>query len=261
MSDVYKTIVVEKKGSITYLTLNRPSVMNAIDQEMIDELRQALSCINQDEETRVLIITGAGKAFQAGADIANLNTMSPLELLRWNEGLVRVNSALEKLRQPVIAAINGAAMGGGLELALACTLRVASENAKLALPEVKLGIIPGTGGTQRLPRLIGKGRAAMMILTGKIIGAEEALEIGLIDQMAPDGEVLQVAEELSSKIIKNAPIAVEMAKDSIEVGLDLPLEQAVQYSQKNCVTCFSTEDKKEGMAAFIEKRKPSFKGK
>ncbi len=257
----YQTILVEKKNNIGYITLNRPKVMNAFNEEMIAELRQALALINIDEEIRVLIITGAGKAFQAGADIADLAAMTPIKLLRWNEGLVRVNAALEKLRQPVIAAVNGVALGGGLEFALACTLRVASIRAKFGLPEVTLGIIPGTGGTQRLPRLIGKGRAARMVLTGEIIRAEEAEKIGLIDQVTPEGQALQEAEKLSERILVQAPIAVEMAKDAIEIGMDLPLEQAIQYSQKNCVTCFSTEDMKEGTSAFLEKRKPDFKGK
>jgi enoyl-CoA hydratase len=257
----YKTILVEKKEGIAYLTLNRPEVRNAFNQEMIDEIRDALRLIDKDEEAGVLIITGAGKAFQAGADIAELSVMKPMELLRWNEGIVRINAALERLRQPVIAAINGAAMGGGLELAISCTLRVMSESAKLALPEVKLGIIPGTGGTQRLPRLIGKGRAAELLLTGGVLDAAEAYRIGLVNRVVPDGEAMKAAEELAKKIMANAPIAVELTKDALEVGKDLPLEQAVQYSQKNCVTCFSTEDMKEGMAAFLEKRKPDFKGK
>jgi len=257
----YQTILVEKKEGIGYLTLNRPDVRNAFNQEMIDEIRDALRLIDKDEEIRVLIITGAGKAFQAGADIAELSVMKPMELLRWNEGIVRINAALEKLRQPVIAAINGAAMGGGMELALSCTLRVMAESAKMALPEVKLGIIPGTGGTQRLPRLIGKGRAAELILTGKILDAAEADRIGLVNKVVPDGETVKAAEELAKAIMANAPIAVELAKDAFEVGKDLPLEQAVQYSQKNCVTCFSTEDMKEGMAAFLEKRRPEFKGR
>ena len=175
MHDQYETIKWEKNQGIGYVTLNRPEVLNAINRRMIDELQRVLGELDKDRETRVVIITGAGKAFQAGADIAELNAMSPMELLRWNEGIVRVNAALEKLPQPVIAAINGAAMGGGLELALSCTLRVASPRAKLALPEVKLGIIPGTGGTQRLPRLIGKGRAAKMILTGEAVGGSGGL--------------------------------------------------------------------------------------
>ena len=257
----YKAIKVEVKDNICYLTLSRPEVMNAINQVMIDELLDALSSINKDEHVHVLIVTGAGKAFQAGADLAELSAMTPLEILRWNEGLVRVNAALEKQRQPVIAAINGAAMGGGLELALACTMRVAASRAKLGLPEVKLGIIPGTGGTQRLPRLIGKGRAAELILTGKIITGDEAEKIGLVNRAVPDGEVQEAAEQLARRIVECAPFAVEMAKDAMEIGLNLPIEQAVQYSQKNCVTCFSTSDMKEGISAFLEKRAPKFQGK
>ncbi|MGB6066180.1 MAG: enoyl-CoA hydratase-related protein [Desulfomonilaceae bacterium] len=257
----YVTISVEKRDGIGYLTLNRPAVMNAFNRQLIDEFLSAIGEIGRDEDVRVVILTGAGKAFQAGADIAELASMSPLALLRWNEGIVRINAGLEKLRQPVIAAINGPALGGGLELALACTLRVAATSAKLGLPEVKLGIIPGTGGTQRLPRLIGKGRAAKMILTGEVISAAEALKIGLVEQVTPDGESVQGAEELARRIMANAPIAVEMAKDSIEIGLDLPLEQAVQYSQKNCVICFSTEDMREGTSAFLEKRNPRFQGR
>ncbi len=257
----YKTINLDKGDGIGYLTLNRPEVRNAFNQEMIDELRDALRCIDGDEEIRVLIITGAGKAFQAGADIAELSVMAPMNILRWNEGIVRINAALEKLRQPVIAAINGAAMGGGMELAISCTLRVIAESAKMALPEVKLGIIPGTGGTQRLPRLIGKGRAAELLLTGAVINARDACDIGLVNKVVSDNKVVEAAEELARRIMANAPIAVEMAKDALEVGKDLPLEHAVQYSQKNCVTCFSTDDMKEGMTAFLEKRKSNFKGK
>lgn len=261
MKNSYKTISVEKKQGIGYLILNRPEVRNAFNQEMIEEIRDALARIDKDEEIRVLIITGAGKAFQAGADIAELSRMKPLDLLRWNEGIVRINAALEELRQPVIGAINGVAAGGGMELAISCTLRVIAESAKMSLPEVKLGIIPGTGGTQRLPRLIGKGRAAELMLTGEPIDAREAYRIGLVNKVVPDGEAVKGAEELGRKIMANAPIAVEMTKDALEIGKDLPLEHAVQYSQKNCATCFSTEDMEEGMGAFLEKRKAQFKGK
>ncbi len=256
----YQTIRMEKKAGIGYLTLNRPEVRNAFSREMIDELQQALAGIDKDNQIRVLIITGAGHVFQAGADISELLSMQPLDILRWNEGIVRINAALEKLRQPVIAAINGAALGGGLELAISCTLRIAAESAVMGLPEVKLGIIPGTGGTQRLPRLIGKGRAAELLLTGKIIDAREALHIGLVNQVTAAEQLMPAAEKLTAEILVNAPIAVEMAKDALEVGKDLPLEQAVQYSQKNCITCFSTADMQEGMTAFLEKRKPGFIG-
>ncbi len=257
----YQTIRLEKKQGIGYLTLNRPEVRNAISQTMIDELRDALRMIDKDEEIRVVIITGAGKAFQAGADIAELSLMKPMDILRWNEGIVRATVELESLRQPVIAAINGAAMGGGFELALSCTLRIIAESAKVGLPEVKLGIIAGAGGTQRLPRLIGKGRAAELILTGDPIGAQEAYAVGLVNKVVPDGETTRAAEEMAGRIMANAPIAIEMSKDAVEVGKDLPLEHAVRYSQKNCITCFSTEDMKEGMTAFLQKRKADFKGK
>lgn len=257
----YETIQIEKKDRLCIITLNRPRVMNAFSEVMIDELRQAQAEINKDETISVVIVTGAGKAFQAGADIEELSKMTPMMILRWNEGLLRVNAGMEKLRQPVIAAINGMAMGGGLELALACTLRVAVKSAKLALPEVKLGIIPGTGGTQRLPRLIGKGRAAKMILTGEVVGADDALAMGLVDEVVEDGQALEAAEKLAGKILRNAPVAIELAKDAMEMGLNMPLEEAVQYSQKNCVVCFSTEDMKEGTSAFLEKRKPEFQGK
>ncbi|MGD9973896.1 MAG: enoyl-CoA hydratase/isomerase family protein [Desulfatirhabdiaceae bacterium] len=257
----YQTIIFETRNGMAILTLNRPDVRNAISQQMIDELLDVLSRIDKDEHIRMVIITGAGKAFMAGADIAELKQMTPMDILRWNEGVVRINAGLEKLRQPVIAAINGAAMGGGMELAISCTFRIMAASAKMGLPEVKLGIIPGTGGTQRLPRLIGKGRAAELLLTGDIIDAAEALRIGLVNQVVADGDVMAAAENLAARIMVNAPIAVEMAKDALEIGKDLPLEQAVQYSQKNCMTCFSTRDMQEGMSAFLEKRKPSFQGK
>lgn len=257
----YSTIKRESKDGIGYLILSRPHVRNAINQEMIDEIQDALREIDKDECIMVLIITGKGKAFQAGADISELSKMKPMEILRWNEGIVRINCAIEKLRQPVIAAINGPAMGGGLEIALACTLRVMAESARVGLPEVKLGIIPGTGGTQRLPRLIGKGKAAEMLLTGEAVSSKVALEMGLVNRVVPDGEAVPAAEELARRIMANAPVAVEMTKDALEVGKDLPLEHAVQYSQKNCVTCFSTDDMREGMAAFLEKRPARFQGR
>lgn len=256
----YQTIAFKSEAGIGYLSLNRPDVRNAISQEMIRELLDILQKIDQDNQLRVLIVTGNGKAFMAGADIAELKQMKPMDILRWNEGIVRIANRIETLRQPVIAAINGAAMGGGLELAIACTFRILAQSAKIGLPEVKLGIIPGAGGTQRLPRLIGIANAAEMILIGNLINAGRALELGIVNRVVPDAEVIQAAETMARHIMTNAPIAVEMAKNAINVGRDLPLEQAVQYSQKNCVVCFSTSDMQEGMAAFLEKRKPDFKG-
>lgn len=258
--DEFRTIRVESDGGITVLKFNRPEVRNAINSDMIQELLEALGRIREDRDTIVLILTGEGKAFQAGADLEELKGKSPLELLRWNDGLVRVASALENLPQPVIAAINGPAMGGGMEVALACSLRVMGRSAKMGLPEVRLGIIPGAGGTQRLPRLIGKAKAAELILTGDPVGAEEAYRIGLVNQVVADEEVLKAAKSLARKIMKNAPIAIQMAKDAIEKGQDLPMERAVQYAQRNCALCFDTEDAKEGIAAFLEKRIARFVG-
>jgi len=257
----YETIILDRKEGIGYLTINRPKVFNAINNQMIEEMKRAIEEFHQDKLVGVVIITGTGKAFQTGADIEELSQMSPLEILQWNQGVVENFEALEKMRQPVIAAINGYALGGGLELALACTIRIAAESAKMGLPEVKIGILPGAGGTQRLPRLIGKGLAAEMILTGEMIDAKEAYRIGLVNRVVPAEQLMATAEEIGRKILRNAPIAVALAKDAIEVGKNLPLDGAIQYAQKNCITCFSTEDMKEGTAAFLQKRDPQFKGR
>lgn len=257
----YETIILDRKEGIGYLTINRPKVFNAINNQMIEEMKRAIEELHQDRLVGAVIITGTGKAFQTGADIEELSQMSPLEILQWNQGVVENFEALEKMRQPVIAAINGYALGGGLELALACTIRIAADSAKMGLPEVKIGILPGAGGTQRLPRLIGKGLAAEMILTGEMIDAQEAYRIGLVNRVVPAEQLMATAEEIGRKILRNAPVAVALAKDAIEVGKNLPLDGAIQYAQKNCITCFSTEDMKEGTAAFLEKRKPQFKGR
>lgn len=257
----YETIMLEKKEGIGYLSLNRPEVYNAINDTMIRELGGVLAEVAHDESVNILIVTGAGKAFQAGADIAQMSKYSVVEMYRWNEGILRVCAALEQLRQPSIAAINGYALGGGLELALSCTMRIAAQSARLGLPEVKLGIIPGAGGTQRLPRLIGKGLAAELILSGEMITAQRSFEMGMVNRVVPDDKIMEEAEKMARKIIRNAPMAVEMAKNAIDVGLDLPLEAANQYAQKNLITCFSTEDMREGTQAFLEKREPQFRGR
>ncbi|MFH1775180.1 MAG: enoyl-CoA hydratase-related protein [Chloroflexota bacterium] len=257
----YETVILEKRKNIAYLTLNRPEVLNAINSQLMADFREVLGEVESDADMRVLIITGAGKAFQAGADIGDLARMTPLELHQWNHRVLEGWRQLEALGKPVIAAINGFALGGGLELALACDIRVAAENAKLGLPEVSLGIIPGTGGTQRLPRLIGKGQAMEMLLTGEAIGAEEAYRIGLVNKVVAKGQAVAAAEEIALKIIKNGPLAVKMVKDAVEVGEELPLDAAIEYGHKNLLLCFSGEDAREGLKAFLEKRPPKWQGK
>lgn len=257
----YKTLKLERRDSLMILTLNRPAILNAINQVMIQELNQAFAEIGQDLNVRVLIIRGAGRIFQAGADINELNAMSPLELLRWNNGIVRALDALQFLPQPSIAAMHGYALGGGLELALACTMRIAAQHTKLGLPEVKLGVLPAAGGPQRLMRLVGKGRAAEMLLTGEPISAEEALHIGLVNKVVALDDLLPSAEKLAAAIIANGPVAVEMVKDALEIGEGLPVREAIQYAQKNQVTCFCTKDRHEGTRAFLDKRKPNFRGR
>jgi enoyl-CoA hydratase/carnithine racemase len=187
--------------------------------------------------------------------------MSDWELHKWNHDIVENWATVQKMKKPVIAAINGWAMGGGLELALSCDMRVASEKARMGLPEVSLGIVPGTGGTQRLPRLVGKGKALEMLLTGEPVDAKEAYRIGLVNKVVPEGEAVKGAEEIANKIIKNGPLAVMIAKDSVQVGEELPLDAAVEYSHKNVLLAAASEDAKEGYAAFLEKRKPVWKGK
>ncbi|MFH0914811.1 MAG: enoyl-CoA hydratase-related protein [Chloroflexota bacterium] len=257
----FQTLIYEKREQIGYLTFNRPEVFNAINRMMMAEMKQLLTEVGQDSEVRVLIMTGAGKAFMAGADIVELGKLAPIEVHGWNHALLENWSLAEKLKQPVIAAINGYALGGGLELALACDIRIASEKARMGLPEVKLGIIPGTGGCPRLARTVGKGIALEMILTGEAVTAAEAYRIGLVNRVVPEGEVVKAAEELARKIVANSPIGVAMAKDAVWQTESLPLDAAVEYGHRNVVICSATEDTKEGLSAFAEKRAPQWKGK
>jgi len=257
----YKKIIYEVKGHIGYIILNRPEVFNAIDAELISEFRNALSKVKEDENIRVLILTGAGKAFQAGADIKELSKMNTWELHKWNHDVLDAFKEVEKLRCPVIAAINGFALGGGLELSISCDIRIAAENAQLGVPEVYLGIIPGAGGTQRLTRIIGQGKTSELLFTGKQINAQEALGIGLINKVVPKGEALQSAEDMAEEILKNAPLAVMLAKDAVIVGKDLPLDAAIEYGHKNVLLSAASQDAQEGFNAFIGKVKPKWRSK
>lgn len=259
---MYKTLIYEIKDRIGVLTINRPEKLNALSNELTEELERLLAEVENDEKLRVLVMTGAGeKAFVAGADIQELVDRDALVGRKVSRTRQEIFSRIENLPIPVIAAVNGYALGGGLELALACSIRICSEKAQFGAPEVKLGIIPGDGGTQRLPRLVGLGRAMEMILTGDFIDAQEAYRIGLVNQVVPQDELMEKAMELAQKIAKRPPLAVRYAKEAVNRSQegDTVSGYALE-SYLHALTC-TTEDKKEGVQAFLEKRKGTFKGK
>jgi len=259
---MYKTLIYEKEDHIGVLTINRPEKLNALSNELIEELGRLLVEVENDENLRVLVVTGAGdKAFVAGADIQELVERDALKGRRVSQTRQRVFSRIENLTVPVIAAVNGYALGGGLELALACSIRIASEQAQFGAPEVKLGIIPGDGGTQRLPRLVGQGIAMEMILTGEFIDAQEAYRIGLVNKVVPPDELMEKTMELAKKIAKRPPLAVQYAKEAVNSSQEGGTFSGYALeSYLHALTC-TTEDKKEGVQAFLEKRKGSFKGR
>jgi enoyl-CoA hydratase len=258
----YENLLYEAKDQIARITFNRPSVLNALNRKTMEELGDALEKVRADDSVRVLILTGAGeKAFVAGADISELAQRTPVDgkdYTLFGQGVIH---RLETLGKPSIAAINGFALGGGCEVALACSIRIASKNAKLGQPEVKLGIIPGYGGSQRLPRLCGKGVAHEWILTGEIFSAEEACRVGLVNRVVEPGELLPAAEQLARKIIANAPLAVKYAMEAIEHGMEMPQEQGLFLEATLFGLCCATEDMREGTRAFLEKRPPKFQGR
>lgn len=258
----YENILLEKKSSIAYVTVNRPKVLNALNGATIEELRTAFHELKHDAAIRVVILTGAGeKAFVAGADIGELAQRDPVSGKEFAQRGQNVFNLIENLGKPVIACINGFALGGGCELALACTMRIASDNAKLGQPEVKLGILPGYGGTQRLPRLVGKGLAMQMVLAGEMITAQEAHRIGLVNEVTPAAELIPRAEAIAAKIIANAPLAVQYAMEAVNKGMEMTLAEGMFLEAALFGVCCSTEDKKEGTAAFLEKRAAVFVGK
>lgn len=255
-------VIFEKKEQRAYVTLNRPNVLNALNSITLDQLRDTFKRIIDDSEVRVAILTGSGeKAFAAGADIQELIELIPVKAkelgCKWHD----VFDLIENMGKPVIAAINGLAVGGGCELAMACDIRIASENSKFAQPELKLGVIPGGGGTQRLPRLVGKGIAKELILTGRMIGADEALRIGLVNRVVPALELMTICEEIADEIIKAAPLAVQYCLEAINKGLYMSLEEGLLLETNLSALICSTEDMREGTAAFIEKRRPKFVGR
>ncbi len=257
-----ENILYEKKERIGYITFNRPKVLNALNRKTVEELADALGDAGADDGVRVLILTGAGeKSFVAGADINELAQRAPVDGKDFSLFGQKVFRQLETMGKPSIAAINGFALGGGCELALACSMRIASKNAKLGQPEVKLGIIPGYGGSQRLARLCGKGVAHELVLTGEMITAEEALRIGLVNHVVEPAELMPAAEAVAKKIIANAPLAVKFAMEAIEHGMEMPQEEGLFLEATLFGLCCATEDMREGTRAFLEKRAAQFKGR
>lgn len=256
----YNNIITEQKGQICWITINRPSQLNALNKETIKELRLALDAANEDQNTGVVILTGAGeKAFVAGADIkefAEFDTVQGQELAARGQELLF--DFVEKMYKPVIAAVNGFALGGGLELAMACHIRIASENAKMGLPEVSLGLIPGYGGTQRLPQLVGRGKANEMVFTAGMISAEEGLKWGLVNDVCPLEELHEKAEKMANKILANSSTAISSAINAINANFKDGVN-GFEIEIAEFGACFGTNDFTEGTTAFVAKRKPNFR--
>jgi len=255
-------VLYESHGGIARLTINRPEKLNALDRQTMVEIDQAVAAAGEDAAVGVLIVTGAGeKAFVAGADISELASQTPVEGAEYARRGQAVLERLERLGKPSIAAINGYALGGGLELAMACTLRLAAETAKLGQPEVALGIIPGYGGTQRLSRLVGSGRALEILLSGDPIDAREAHRIGLVNRVVPQEELPAAAEALARTLLGRGPVALRYVLQAVHEGLQMGLAEGLSTEATLFGLCCATEDMREGTRAFVEKRKPSFKGR
>ena len=258
----FANLLYENQDGIAVITMNRPKALNALNQETLDELNQVADMLAKDSTVQVVILTGSGdKAFVAGADIAQMQSMSAMEGRNFGKLGQAVFNKLENLPQPVIAAVNGFALGGGCELAMACDIRIASEKAKFGQPETGLGITPGFGGTQRLPRLVGKGRAKELLFTADMIDAAEAYRIGLVNKVVPPEELMEAAKALAGRIMKRSAAAVQLAKAAVNRGIEAGLENGIAYEAEVFGLCFATEDQKEGMTAFVEKRPGVWKGR
>ena len=255
-------VAYEKKGAIAYVTVNRPKVLNALNTPTWVDLRTVFEDARDDGAVRGVILTGAGdKAFVAGADISELAHATALEAEESSRFGQSVLDLIENLGKPVIAAVNGFALGGGCETAMACTIRIAVESAKFGQPEVKLGLLPGGGGTQRLPRLVGKGRALQLILSGEMISAQEAYRIGLVNEVVPAANLIARAEQILKQIASNAPVAVRLSLEVVNKGVDTSQSEGFALEASYFGLCAATDDKKEGTSAFLEKRAPQFHGR
>lgn len=257
-----ENVIYEKSGSVGIVTINRPKALNALNTATLNELDWLVNDIAKDSSVRVVIIRGAGeKAFVAGADITEMQAMSAMEARGFGKLGQSVFNKLENLPQPVIAAINGFTLGGGCELAMACDIRIATDKAKFGQPEVMLGVTPGFAGTQRLPRLVGKGNAKELLFIGDPIDATEAHRLGLVNKVVPVESLMDAAMAMAEKIASRAPLAVQLCKAAVNEGLDVDLKSATAYEAEIFGLCFATEDQKEGMQAYVEKRKANFVGK
>ena len=257
----YQNIIVEKKGKVGKLSINRPDVRNALNRDTRLEIEQGMIELEEDKDVRVIVITGVGeKAFCAGADIRDMKDATALDAKESAELGKRVFKRIEACPKPVIAMINGFALGGGCELALACDMRIASDNARLGQPEINLGIMPGYAGTQRLPRLVGKAVAKEMILIGELIKADEAYRIGLVNKVVPIEQLEEAVMEVANKLASRSPVALRLIKEAIEEGMESSCEVGSAYETAHFAMCFTTYDHTEGINAFLEKRSPEFKG-
>lgn len=257
----YEFIQTDPKFSehVALIRLNRPKELNALNLQLMQELKHALATMDQDEDIRCIVITGNEKAFAAGADIKQMESRTAIDMLIIDQ--FETWDQIRKTKKPVIAAVSGFALGGGCELAMTCDMIVASETAKFGQPEIKIGIMPGAGGTQRLTKAIGKARAMEMVLTGKFITADEAQKAGLINRVVPEEVYLDEALKLAKEIAELSPVAVRLAKESVLKAFETGLQEGLYFERKNFYMCFASEDQKEGMKAFVEKRKPYFKGR
>lgn len=243
---------------IALIQLNRPKELNALNLQVMGEIRDALQMLDKDDDVRAIIITGNERAFAAGADIKQMAGKGAIDMLKIDQ--FSTWDQIRKTKKPIIAAVSGFALGGGCELVMTCDMVVASETAQFGQPEIKIGVMPGAGGTQRLPRAVGKVKAMEMVLTGNFISAEEALRYGLVNKVVPAEIYLSEAVRLARDIVKQSPLAVQLAKESVLKAYEMPLQEALSFERKNFYMLFATEDQKEGMNAFVEKRKPNFKG-
>ncbi|WP_313163521.1 short-chain-enoyl-CoA hydratase [Sedimentibacter sp.] len=253
-----KNLVIEKDKGICTVKLNSPQTLNSLNVIMLDELEYAFDQISNDNEVSVVVLTGEGKAFVAGADIAYMSNLSPSEAKKFSEDGSRLFRKIETMNKVVIAAVNGFALGGGCELAMACDIRIASEKAKFGQPEVGLGIIPGFSGTQRLARLVGLGRAKELMFTGLHINADEAYRIGLVNKITDKDSLMEETYKMAEKIVSNSGVAVRYAKEAVNRGIETDIDTGIAYESNIFGLCFASEDQKEGMTAFLEKRKPEF---